>query len=66
MLVWHDTPIPEPVGGFPVQVLAIHRTKKYTSDIYMVWQDNSGNIARWPHRDLNITHWAYYSVPELA
>lgn len=65
MLTWHTSPIPEPIGGFPVQVLAIHRTKEYTSDIYLVWRDNVGSVARWPHADKPVTHWAYYNIPDL-
>ena len=78
MLVWHDVkenPLPaSPVGGYVTYFLAIHRSKNYTSDVYMCWINNGnwpGEVMRWPHVTsegemiLPITHWAYFNLPEI-
>lgn len=66
MLVWHDVrenPIPVYNNGL-VYFLAIHKTFLYTSDVYMCWSNKDGSVARWPHNDISITHWAYINLPE--
>jgi len=67
MIVWHsvkDIDIPGPVAGQCVSVLAIHKSKRYTSDVYMIWKWSDDTLARWPHHDLEVTHWAYFNEPE--
>lgn len=45
--------------------LAIHHSTAYTSDVYMIWKDASGEIPRWGHSlDKPITHIAEFNLPE--
>ena len=46
--------------------LAIHHTKNYTSDVYMVWKDKDGKVPRWPHKSKKITHIAEYNIPRFS
>lgn len=43
--------------------LAIHRSTRYTSDTYMIWKESGGEIPRWPHPYLPITHIAEINLP---
>lgn len=69
MLNWieissHDDIPGRDENGRQRNFLAIHHTKNYTSDVYMVWKDKSGEVPRWPHNGVkNITHIAEYNLP---
>lgn len=69
MLNWieissHDDIPGRDENGRQRNFLAIHHTKNYTSDVYMVWKNMDGEVPRWPHNGVkNITHIAEFNLP---
>lgn len=69
MLDWKRINDHSEIPGTPMGVrlkyyLAVHRSAQYTSDVYMIWRARSGEISRWPHLHLPITHIAEFNLPD--